>query len=364
MFSFTKYGKYPISITATNNIPASPPPTLTSKVQALSDIGEILIQLDPAPTIENVLEIATSQNFEIDVSVTFKQAVNYTFDFGDAVRKFFTEYGYTKVTHQYKTKTDVNITITAQVEGYSEKRLVRVIARLCGPPAIYFPNSYTADDPQIVTKGTPIDFLKTRVEKTADCRGDPEYLWNISPPPIQKVSESDKQKAYFKFEAGSLNIGDYSVTLNVSYSESSTGKEKKYYYKTHLRVVSSPLVASISGGSFREVDSSVNSTKLELNASKSTDPDNENSPNLTFKWMCKFENNLVPPVPHELCNSTVFVKLPGTGNQKIVNLDIDKFRENVTYVFRVTVSDQEHSRNQSAQQRVKLLPNIPSLEIR
>lgn len=328
----------------------------------MGDIGEILIQLDPAPTVENVLEIATGQTFEIGVSVSVKRAVNYTFQLEDRYDPKFviTDDGDTKVTHRYETKTDFNITVKAHVVEYSEERIVRVIARPCGPPAIYFPNSYKEKDPQIITKGTTIDFLKVRVEKTPDCQGDLEYLWNISPPPIRTISESDKQKPSFKLEARSLKIGNYSVTLNVSYTDKNTQANEKYRYNTHLRVVNSPLVASISGGSLREVDSSTNRTKLELDASKSSDPDNENS--LRFEWTCKFENNSVPPVPNELCNSTEFAKLPDLSDQNIVKLDIDKFRENVTYVFKVTVS--EGSRSQSAHQRVKLLPNIPSLQIR
>lgn len=328
----------------------------------MSDIGEIFIHLDPAPTVENVLEIATQQNFEIHVSVSVKQPVNYTFQLGKDDNKFvITNDGDTKVTHKFETETDFNITITAHVLGYEEERIVRVIARPCGPPAVYFPNSYKAEDPQIVTKGTKIDFFKIRVEKTADCQGDPKYLWNISPPPIGGISESAKHKASFELEPGRLNIGDYYVTLNISYTDKNTQVEEKYWYNTYLRVESSPLVASISGGSYREVDSSTNFTKLELDASKSSDPDNVNS-KLSFEWTCKFESNSVPPVPDELCNSTGFVTLPGTNNQDIVKLDIDKFRENVTYIFKVNVS--EGSRSQSAQQRVKLLPNIPSLKIR
>ncbi|KAL9957104.1 hypothetical protein ACROYT_G038703 [Oculina patagonica] len=336
---YTKYGKHVISIKAKNNIPTTPPPLLTFKVQAMSDIGEIIIQLDPAPTTEGVLRIATQQNFEIHVSVSEKQVnrtVNYTFHLGlgkDDNKFVITNDGDTKVTHMYETETDFNITITAHVEGYEEKKFVRVIARPCGPPAMYFPNSYKAEDPQIVTKGTKIDFFKIRVEKTADCQGDPEYLWNLSPAPIGGISASDRNKASFELEPGSLDIGNYNVTLNISYTDKNTQVEEKYWYQTFLRVENSPLVASISGGSYREMDSSTNFTKLELDASKSSDPDNENS-NLNFQWTCKFEGNSVPPVPDELCNSTGFVNV-SEGSR----------------------------RSQSAQQRVKFLPNIPSLKI-
>lgn len=365
--SYTNYGKKTISIKAKNNLSTSPQP-LTSTVQVMGDIGHILTQLHPAPTVENVLKIATKQQFEIDISLSVKQAVNYTFHFGgDSTpdgTDVVTDDGDTKVTHKYDKAGEYNITITACVFEYSEERIVHVTARPCGPPAIYFPNSYTEKDPQIITRGTKIDFLKIRVEKPTDCSqglDEPKYLWNISPSPVPAISNSVMEKASFELEPRSLDSGNYSVTLNISYNDTKITKtEEKYWFSTHFRVVSSPLVASITGGSSREVDSR-SITQLELDASKSFDPDNENS-ELNFDWMCKFENNSVLADPGELCYSTMFVKLPGGDNQKIVTLNMSKFREDVTYVFKVTVG--EGSRSDSAEQRVKLLPNIPSLEIR
>lgn len=308
------------------------------------------------------MKIATGQTFELDVSVSDKQPVNYTFRFDDKSRpdRVETQDGDTKVTHKYDTETDYNVTITSSVMGHSENRSVHVIARLCGPPAIYFPNSYTENDPQIVTKASRIDFLTINVDKTCS-QTDPKYSWNISPEPAaeQAISESDKQKASFELEPRRLVKVNYTVTLNISYYDQKTLTEEKYWFKTHIRVVSSPLVADISGGSYREVDSSSTSTQLTINASKSFDPDDPDKSNLNFVWTCKFENNSVLPISDELCNSTEFVKIPG---KDIVKFDFNKFRKNVSYTFKVTVK--EGLRNHSAQQVVKLLPNIPSLEIR
>lgn len=339
-------------------------------MEVIGDIGVISFQLRPAPTVENVLKIATKQQFEIGISVSVEQPVNYTFYFGvDSIPKdVVTNDGDTKVTHKYDKEGEYNITIKARVFEYIEERIVYVTARPCGPPAIYFPNSYTEKDPQIITRGIEIDFLKIRIEKPTECSqelADPKYLWTIYPSPIPVISKSDMERASFELEPRRLDSGNYSVTLNISYADTKiTQTEERYWFATHLRVVSSQLVASFIGGSSREVESSPN-TLLELNASTSFDPDNrdENS-KLNFNWMCKFELNSALEVPDELCNSAVFVKLPGVGNppQRIVKLNVSRFRENVTYVFKVTVS--EGSRSSSAEQRVKLLPNIPSLEIR
>ena len=330
-----------------------------------------MIQLHPAPTVEEVLKIATKQQFEIDISVYVHQAVNYTFDFGEDSSSDPTEVvtadGDTKVTHTYDKEGEYNITITARVSEYEEVRLVHVTARPCGPPAIYFPNSYTEKDPQIITRGTEIDFLEIRVEKPKDCSQelvDPKYLWNISPSPVPAISKSDMERASFELKPRRLDNGNYSITLNISYNDTKvTPNEAKYWFNTHLRVISSQLVASIAGGSSLEIDSS-SKTLLKLDASNSFDPDNRyDKSKLNFDWTCRFENNSMPAVPDELCNSTGFVKLPpSVGNRKIVELDVDRFRENVTYVFKVTVN--ESSRSSSAKQRVKLLQNIPSLEIK
>ena len=365
LLSYTKYGKKFGSIKAKNNISTSPPP-LPFTVQVIGDIGVISIQLHPAPTVENVLKIATKQQFEIGISVSIKQPVNYTFQFGDDSLPdptiVLTDDGDTKVTNKYDKEGEYNITIKAHVSEYTEERVVHVTARPCGPPAIYFPNSYTEKDPQIITRGTEIDFLNIHVEKPTDCSQelvDPKYLWNISPPPVPAIS--DMERPSFELEPRRLDSGNYSVTVNISYNDTKiTQNEERYWFITHLTVVSSQLVASITGGSYREIDSS-SITQLELDASKSFDPDNrdENS-KLNFDWMCKFEQNSV--LADELCNSTVFVKLPDVGNQGIVMLNVSRFQENVTYVFKVTVS--EGSRSASAEQSVKLLPNIPSLVIR
>ena len=157
------------------------------------------------------------------------------------------------------------------------------------------------------------------------------------------------------FEARSLDTGDYTITLNVSYNG------EKYPFKTFIRVVSSPLVAYLSGGSFRQVDS--NLTQLTLNASQSFDPDDKDT-KLNFKWQCKVENNSSPAVPDELCNSTEFVDIIDQESNETIKLRTNKFRTNVKYTFQVNVTEKASSRSSSAQQIVMLEPNIPQLEIR
>lgn len=348
-FSYTRHGEYEISIKARNNISAA---LLKFSLKVVSDLGDISIRLDPPANADKVLHVSTGQLFEIEVSVPNEQEVNYTFTYGKSASKSVrTEKGYTKWFHKYDTPTDFNISIKAI--GYNQSKFVHVIANICAP-AINFLNKYTEQDPQIVTRGTTINFLKVNVEKKKECPGDePVYSWDITP--SQAISEAEKKKESFVFEARSLDTGDYTITLNVSYNG------EKYPFKTFIRVVSSPLVAYLSGGSFRQVDS--NSTQLTLNASQSFDPDDKDT-KLNFKWQCKVENNSSPAVPDELCNSTEFVDIIDQESNETIKLCTYKFRTNVKYTFQVNVTEKASSRSSSAQQIVMLEPNIPQLEIR
>lgn len=348
-FSYTRHGEYEISIKARNNISAA---LLKFSLKVVSDLGDISIRLDPPANADKVLHVSTGQLFEIEVSVPNEQEVNYTFTYGKSASKSVrTEKGYTKWFHKYDTPTDFNISIKAI--GYNQSKFVHVIANICAP-AINFLNKYTEQDPQIVTRGTTINFLKVNVETKKECPGDePVYSWDITP--SQAISEAEKKKESFVFEARSLDTGDYTITLNVSYNG------EKYPFKTFIRVVSSPLVAYLSGGSFRQVDS--NSTQLTLNASQSFDPDDKDT-KLNFKWQCKVENNSSPAVPDELCNSTEFVDIIDQESNETIKLRTNKFRTNVKYTFQVNVTEKASSRSSSAQQIVMLEPNIPQLEIR
>ena len=348
-FSYTRHGEYEISIKARNNISAA---LLKFSLKVVSDLGDISIRLDPPANADKVLHVSTGQLFEIEVSVPNEQEVNYTFTYGKSASKSVrTEKGYTKWFHKYDTPTDFNISIKAI--GYNQSKFVHVIANFCAP-TINFLNKYTEQDPQIVTRGTTINFLKVNVETKKECPGDePVYSWDITP--SQAISEAEKKKESFVFEARSLDTGDYTITLNVSYNG------EKYPFKTFIRVVSSPLVAYLSGGSFRQVDS--NSTQLTLNASQSFDPDDKDT-KLNFKWQCKVENNSSPAVPDELCNSTEFVDIIDQESNETIKLRTNKFRTNVKYTFQVNVTEKASSRSSSAQQIVMLEPNIPQLEIR
>lgn len=363
-YSYSRGGEQHVRVEAKNDIFGSTE-NLTFEVTAKSDIGQIDIQLRPAKTDSGVLKITTKQNFEITVSTVYKQPVIYTFQFSDdyTSEPKRTADGDTKITYSYERETDYNVTITLNITGYSEKHFVHVIAKTCGPAALYFPDSYTKTDPQVITKDVTFRLDTSSVRKKEDCsQWELRYQWNICQEnQLILLGDVLKDLPSLVIPPGLLKAANYSVSLNVTYNDSQT--EEQYYFRTYLRVEKSRLFAVLSGGnSFREVDSK-NSTSLELtfSASGSYDPDDrDNQKALNFTWECKFDQNSVKAVDGEVCNSISFVALHDTSDT--LTYHFDKFRENVTYTFRVTVS--KDTRSAHATQRVKLVPNIPSLEIR
>ena len=351
-YRYNRGGEKQVIVTAKNNI-SGPPNTVSFTVKAKSEIGEISIQLRPAATIDGVLKIPTKQKFDITVSTASKQPVNYTFQFSEEFTSdpvVTTDGSDAKETYIYDKETDYKVTITANVSGYSEKRFVHVIAKTCGSPALYFPSQYSEDDPQVITRASSVNFIVQKNQP--DCsRGELQYHWKIYPetPSFPVPASSDPS---LMIQEGRLEAGNYSVILNISYNDSTSQELDRYFFQTYIRVEKSDLVAVISGGSFREVDSNISDPlKLKLDASASEDPDSSEQ-SLNFKWECKFEDN-------SPCSSVSF---DPDQSSPVVRCLFKQFRENVTYIFKVTVS--KDSRSVSATQNIKLLAHIPSLEIR
>ena len=363
-YSYSSGGEKQVTVEATNGILGSSAKQLSFTVTAKSEIGEIDIQLRPAKTVSGVLKVVTKQNFEITVSTVNKQPVSYTFQFSDehTSEPLWTADGETKITYSYDKETDYNVTITLNITGYSEKHFVHVIAKTCGPAALFFPDSYTKTDPQVITKEGTFRLDTNSIRKKEDCsQWELRYQWSIfqgnNPMALETVP---KDLPSLEIPPGLLEAGNYSVSLNATYNDSQA--EEKYSFQTYIRVENSRLVAVLSENSFREVDSKYSaSLELTFDASGSYDPDDrDNRTSLKFRWECKFEQNSVEAVTGEVCNSTSFVALHDPNNT--LTYHFDKFRENVTYTFRVAVS--KDTRSARASQSVKLVPNIPSLKIR
>ena len=359
LYRYTERGPKHVNIKAVNNISAKPEEK-EIKVKVIGECIQVVVEVSPERTVDGVLKISTGQDFTIHVSTTPKQRVNYTFSFNkDSTpgTRVTANEGDTTVSHNYNSETIYNVTLNGS-PLLCEDPLVPVIAKKCSPPSFLFPDRYTRSDPKVITKASPVDFLKVKEpgRNSDQCPNQeaPQYRWNIS---LESSGGSYNPKRVSTDEssldipAQSLYIGNYSITLNVSVENNS------YFFQTYVRVVSSALIAVIKGGSYLEVDSqSLPNHELTLDASGSKDPDSSQS-ELKFTWECKFKGNLTEETEDKTCLSTNFVKLNETSSKVAYRL-----RENVTYTFKVTVRSEE--RSTSATQAVKLLPDIPSLTIR
>ena len=348
LYRYTERGPKHVNIKAVNNISAKPEEK-EIKVKVIGECIQVVVEVSPERTVDGVLKISTGQDFTIHVSTTPEQRVNYTFYFNEDSKPDtrVTNEGDTTVSHNYNSETIYNITLNGS-PLLCEDPFVPVIAKKCSPPSFLFPDRYTRSDPKVITKASPVDFLKVKEpgRNSDQCPNQepPQYRWNMllesSGGSYNPGVSTDKSSLYIP--AQSLDIGNYSITLNVSVENNS------YFFQTHVRVVSSALIADIKGGSYLEVDSqSLPNHELTLDASGSKDPDSSES-ELKFTWECKFEGNLT-------------VKLNETSSKVTYRL-----RENVTYTFKVTVRSEGRSTSASASatQAVRMLPDIPSLTIR
>lgn len=335
---------------------------ISKKVKAIGKCIQIVVEVTPERTVDGVLKISTGQDFTIHVFTIPEQPVNYTFSFneGSTSDSIVTNEGDTTVFHNYKKENNYNIIVHGSIL-FCEDPFVPVIAKQCSPPTFVFPDRYTLSDPKVITKASPVDFLKVKVLDgyLGPCPNQepPQYRWNIS---LESSGSSynpegvSTDKSSLVIPKQRLDVGNYSITLNVSVENNS------YFFQTYVRVVSSALVADIKGGSYLEVDSkSVPNDKLTIDASRSKDPDSSQS-ELKFTWECKIESNLTEKRENEICSSINFVKLNETSSK--VAYPVNELRENVTYTFKVTVSSE--GRSTFAIQAVRILPNIPSLTIR
>ena len=361
LYRYTERGLKHVNIKAVNNISAKPEEK-EIKVKVIGECIQVVVEVSPERTVDGVLKLSTGQDFTIHVFTTPEQRVNYTFYFNkdSTPDTRVTNEGDTTVSHNYNSETNYNITLNGSPLLCGDP-FVQVIAKKCSPPSFLFPDRYSRSDPKVITKASPVDFLKVKEpgRNSDQCPNQepPQYRWNIS---LESSAGSynpgvSTDESSLDIPAQRLKIGNYSITLNVSVENNS------YFFQTYVRVVSSALIAVIKGGSYLEVDSqSLPNHELTLDASGSKDPDSSQS-ELKFTWECKFEGNLTEETENETCLSTNFVKLNETSSKVAYRL-----RENVTYTFKVTVRSTVRSeeRSTSATQAVKILPDIPSLSIR
>ena len=349
-----------VTVEAKNNISANP----AQLHYSMTVIADIKVQLYPEPAVSGNLLISTNEIFEITVSTSIKQKVNFTFKFSENFTSdpVLAPSGETAtITHKYEKETNFSVEITAKVAEWSQKSFVRVIARACGPPSLLFPDKYTLDNPQVTRKATASFELKPRVTKNSCNKGTLHFHWNMmSLEASENPYEKTLDERVFPIDPKSLEPRNYIISLNVEHvkNESVT---TKYSFKTYMRVERSSLVAVIKGGRLRQIDRD-SSERLTLDAAGSYDPDDPGSKSLTFEWHCKFETNSNKSLSSVRCNSSSFVSL-GASENRNVSFKISEFLENVAYIFNVTIKAKD-GRSAFVTQEVKIIEGIPSLEIR
>ena len=228
LYRYTERGPKHVNIKAVNNISAKPEEK-EIKVKVKGECIQVVVEVSPERTVDGVLKISTGQDFTIHVSTTPKQRVNYTFSFNKDSKPDprVTNEGDTTVSHNYNSETIYDITLNGS-PLLCEDPFVPVIAKKCSPPSFLFPDRYTRSDPKVITKASPVDFLKVkeRGRNSDQCPNQeaPQYRWNIS---LESSAGSYNPEGVSTDESSldipgrRLDIGNYSITLNVSVEDNS-----------------------------------------------------------------------------------------------------------------------------------------------
>ncbi|XP_078490549.1 LOW QUALITY PROTEIN: polycystin-1 [Ciona intestinalis] len=273
-FRFSVVGNTEIQLNADNVV------NITSK--------SIFVMIRQPPTASITLltqgDIFTDQNFLIEVATTGTNVL-HDIDFKDGVTEM--QSNKTIHTHQYATSGTYNITVRAYNRAADViKSMIIFVGKLaCGKPTL----SIAADGEPVFYRSRML-YLETRITTDGCTAYDVQYVWTIHQQltchdltDSTKVnSESlDADTPLLTLPALTLEVGDYCVTCSVSYKNTPLTDSQVI----KIRMLPTPLVVVISGGTYRFM-----STNVKLDASSSFDPDYDpNSPDqsvITYQWSC------------------------------------------------------------------------------
>ena len=153
---------------------------------------------------------------------------------------------------------------------------------------------------------------------------------------------------------------EFRFSINMTCAEGFYSSEKKF----SIEIIPTPLVASILGGSKRTVGSDV---IVQIDASKSVDPDEPGSKNFEFAWFCNFSGGKLPKSisPNEtknpLSNGSCFGYAPGQltdfNETKIITLNTSMAFSGATYTIRFIMA--KSGRQSFKDQHITLVPGDP-----
>lgn len=288
-FRFKTGGKKSVTIEASNAI-ENRNRIETYKIYVKGKIGHIMTEVRPQLTCNGVLEMATGELYEISVYSTLNIPINYTMHDGVSAvfKRKITVEGKATFSGNYSEDFAGNIVINASANGDVVETKIPVKATKCGPYSIIKPLAYKRENPLIITKAKILEIkYDSRLKKRDDCvYGKLEYKWSIfdlkdSSPVNSRNVEFDKQ--ILTVPPLTLEEGNYTINMSLQYT---AARPLCYKFETFIDVRQSNLFCVIQGGTKRGV-AYENGVKIQLDGSRSVDPDQPTASRLTYQWRCK-----------------------------------------------------------------------------
>ena len=273
------------------------------------------------------------------------------------------------VTYENARSYTVNFRANNSVSCIDLERTVLVGRGYCEIPKIRVPG-FESGKTNTFTRSEKITI---ETDNEIKCFNDTtEFRWKITkrcgtdekdPIPTEfttRLAKLDYRAGYFNICA---NI-EFQFSINMTWAEGFYN-EKKF----SIKIIPTPLVASILGGSKRTVGSDV---IVQIDASKSVDPDEPDEPdepgsNFEFAWFCSFNGSKLPgnisstETKNPLSNGSCFGYAPGQltdfNETKIIKLNTSMAIPNSTYTIRFIMA--KSGRQSFKDQNIKLVPGDP-----
>ena len=273
------------------------------------------------------------------------------------------------VTYENARSYTVNFRANNSVSCIDLERTVLVGRGYCEIPKIRVPgfesgkaNTFTRSEKITIETDNEIkcfnDTTEFRWKITKRCRTDEK-----DPMPTEFTTPLAK----LDFPARNFSICakiEFQFSINMTWAEGFYN-EKKF----SIKIIPTPLVASILGGSKRTVGSDV---IVQIDASKSVDPDEPDEPdepgsNFEFAWFCSFKGSKLPEnissteTKNPLSNGSCFGYAPGQltdfNETKIIKLNTSMAIPNSTYTIRFIMA--KSGRQSFKDQNIELVPGDP-----
>ncbi|KAL9967893.1 hypothetical protein ACROYT_G026199, partial [Oculina patagonica] len=283
----------------------------------------------------------------VHLSARLKTGTNVTFywDFGDGLASSTLNTTSRSVTYKFTKKGKYKINLIARngLEDDEEEASITVYVTNvphCYPPEI---NILGVHKNQLVNRSKEI---RLEADVTLNCSEARElqYLWTIthtekSPSVLVKPAGVSFTEQVLIVPPCVLDYGKHHFQLEVKVKGTGLSAERKQI----LRILKSPLVAVIEGGTTKVV--SRKSKKITMDASSSHDPDSpDEGNNIRFHWSCN-------PLGNSNISCFNESRTPGMNRKlSVLTFQLDWLLADSVFQFTVTVSSVKDSRKHTALQ--------------